>query len=93
MSDPAANVTAIAASLQADGFLVTVAHEVESAGAAMMLGLTPKTLRNWRSDLTGPPWRIVRGLAWYRIQDVLAWGGGTLVSLQPSGSRADAPPS
>lgn len=65
----------IAEQLQAAGFLVLAGGEVEAAGAALLLGITPKTLRNWRSELAGPPWRVARGLAWYRIADVLAWRG------------------
>lgn len=65
----------IARYLTTAGFLVLESGEVEAAGAAYLLGIMPKTLRNWRADLAGPPWRVTRGLAWYRISDVLAWRG------------------
>lgn len=71
MTDPAD----IGTQLQAAGFLVLASGEVEAAGAAFLLQVTPKTLRNWRSSLEGPPWRVARGLAWYRVADILAWRG------------------
>lgn len=73
----------IARRLADAGFVVTIDHEVESAGAAALLGVTPKTLRNWRADLAGPNWRVRGRIVLYAIADLIAWRG-TLASLSRS---------
>jgi hypothetical protein len=59
--------------LKSAGFLVTLDYEVESAGAAWLLNITPKTLRNWRCELQGPHFRHQHSLILYSIEDVLTW--------------------
>jgi hypothetical protein len=59
--------------LHADGFIVTIDGEVESAAVAELLELAPKTLRNWRAEEVGPPSRTVRGNAWYPIAALARW--------------------
>lgn len=78
------DVDQVARQLHAAGFLVTIDLRVEAAGAAAFLGVTPKTLRNQRSELRGPQWELRHGLAYYAISDLLDWRGGTRASL---GSR------
>ena len=68
----------IAEELAQAGFIVTVGHEIEAAAAAYLLGIKPKTLKNWRNTLKGPQWRVRRGLAWYPLADVIAWRSGPL---------------
>lgn len=77
--------------LQAAGFLVLQSGEVEAAGAAFLLQISPKTLRNMRAECDGPPFRVARRLVWYSIDAVLAWRG-TLASLQSSATRAKFAP-
>lgn len=67
------DVDAIARQLADAGFVVTIDREVESAGAAAVLGLTPKTLRNWRSELMGPDWKVHGRIVLYAIADLIAW--------------------
>jgi|GEM_PF-2404019 Predicted transcriptional regulator len=42
--------------------------------AAELLGVAEKTLRNWRSQHTGPKFvRLSRGLVGYRRESLIAW--------------------
>lgn len=91
MNAPPPDLHEIESELQASGFLVLSTGEVEAAGAAMVLGISPKTLRNWRSNLEGPPWRTVRGFSWYSIKALLAWQSGTGSSLQSQRDQAESP--
>jgi hypothetical protein len=68
--DSGADIDRLAHELAAAGYVVTIGLEVEASGAAAALGLSPKTLRNMRSELRGPSWRLVRGIAWYRLTDI-----------------------
>lgn len=40
---------------------------------AVMLGISPHTLRGWRSRKTGPPFVRVGGVCRYRVADIEAW--------------------
>lgn len=81
----------VAHRLHASGFLVTIDLCVETAGAAALMQLTPKTLRNQRSELRGPRWQLRHGHAYYAIADVLDWIG-TQASLGQASERGHAPP-
>lgn len=87
MSDP----DDVARQLQAAGFLVTLDLHVEAAGAASLMGISPKTLRNHRSDLRGPRWELRHGHAYYAVTDVLEWIG-TQASLGSTTDIVHAPP-
>ena len=84
---PEGGCMTLACDLEEAGFLVLASGEVEAAGAAYLLQLSPKTLRNMRAELDGPPWRTARRIVWYRITDVLAWRG-TLASWKTTESPA-----
>lgn len=77
--------------LHADGFIVTIDGEVESAGVADCLKLSVKTLRNWRAEAEdlGPPSRTVRGNAWYSIRGLARW----IAEEQRAGRRVPSLPS
>jgi hypothetical protein len=65
----------IARQLHQAGFVVTLDLRVHAAGAAALLGCTPKTLRNQRCELRGPRWELRHGQAFYAIADLLDWIG------------------
>ena len=49
-------------------------HHVPTNEAALFLGVTPKTLRNWRSRKIGPAWsRPGLRVVVYRIGDLTAF--------------------
>lgn len=62
----------IAVGLRAAGHTVTIDGRIESDAAADLIGIAHRTLANWRTAGTGPPW-ILAGRVWYRIDEVLAW--------------------
>lgn len=43
------------------------------AAAAAYLGMTPATLRNWRSQKVGPAYYRLVGKVWYSQSDLDAW--------------------
>lgn len=49
-------------------------HHVPTAEAALFLGVTPKTLRNWRNRRIGPAWSRpgLRAVV-YRVGDLTAF--------------------
>ena len=54
----------LAQQFESRGFIVTRRLEVEAAGLAAHLGISEKTLRNWRAEEFGPPSsRTVRRVA------------------------------
>jgi len=67
-----ARVLEAAAALRTLGELVTPDLRINGKGAAMMIGVSQKTLRNWRSIGEGPRWWTA-GVVWYRLDDVVAW--------------------
>lgn len=58
--------------LQERGHHVTPDLRTTSAGAAELLGISPGTLRNWRSEGKGPASKHI-GQVWYWIPEVLDW--------------------
>ena len=49
-------------------------HRVPSSEAARFVGVSPKTLRNWRSKKVGPSWsRAGSRAVVYRIGDLIAF--------------------
>ena len=58
--------------LRALGVHVTPDNRVVANGAAKLIGVSQKTLRNWRSTGEGPPWTRA-GQVWYRVPAVLEW--------------------
>lgn len=64
---------AIRERLQAEGHAVTIIGLVAEPAAAVVLGVAPGTLRNWRSQGHGPPWLKIRGRCWYSLPELLAW--------------------
>lgn len=65
-----------AARLREAGFTVTSDLQVQTLGAAHVLGRSSKTLRNWRSIGAGPAWRSVNSLVWYSLPALVAWRSG-----------------
>lgn len=58
--------------LQERGYHVTPDRRTTNAGAAALLGISPGTLRNWRSEGKGPTPKVI-GQVWYSIPEVLDW--------------------
>ena len=59
-------------------------HHVPTNEAARLLGVAPKTLRNWRVRKKGPPWsRSGSRAVVYRIGDLVAF-------MQPGQQTAEA---
>ncbi len=49
-------------------------HHIRTAEAALFLGLSPKTLGNWRVRRVGPAWSKAGARAVvYRVGDLIAW--------------------
>ena len=79
------------------GFIVTRRLEVEAAGLAAHLGVSEKTLRNWRAEECGPPSsRTVRRVALYPIADLARWQcaqlAGRSVLARDGAARAESAP-
>ena len=80
----------LAQQFESQGFIVTRALEVEAAGLAAHLGVSEKTLRNWRTEEFGPaPSRTVRRVALYPIGEILRWQKCALVAGRTVLARAD----
>lgn len=59
--------------IKSAGHWITDDNRVTADGAAYLIGIKPKTLRNWRSERKGPP-PLQRGrLITYHLHDVLNW--------------------
>jgi len=77
--------------------VVTHRLEVEPAGAARLCDVSVETLRNWRSDLAGPP-HVNRGKAqrpFYPIRELIEWAhsladDGSVMDLSASASASSA---
>jgi hypothetical protein len=69
----AALEAALRAACQANGALVTADNRTDEQTAAMLIGLKPKTLSNWRH--TQRPIAFVKrsGRVLYAIYDLAAW--------------------
>jgi len=52
------------------GIRVTGAKRTDEAGAALYLGVSPRTVRRWRKQEIGPAFHMVGGRAWYSIEDL-----------------------
>lgn len=59
--------------LEAAGFVVTIDGRITEAAAAALIGLEPRTLRNWRCLGKGPPVERLFGRAWYPLEPLLGW--------------------
>lgn len=59
--------------LQSSGFIVTADDRISERAAAALIGLSPKTLRNWRSAGQGPPSVSICRRAWYPLEQLVAW--------------------
>ena len=57
---------------------------LDSDAAAGWLGVTPYTLRRWRSEGRGPGWVRVGRLARYRLADLVAYAEANAV--KPGGA-------
>ena len=64
---------AAAAALQAMGEHVTPDLRMKAHATAVLIGIKPRTLRNWRSVRKGPAWAMLGGQPWYRVEDVVRW--------------------
>lgn len=65
-----------AEALRAQGFSVGPGprFEIRTHAAALMLGRSSGTLKNWRSAGVGPAWRSDgAGGVWYSVIELLAW--------------------
>jgi hypothetical protein len=63
----------LAQQFESRGFIVTRQLEVEAAGLAAHVGVSAKTLANWRNQQIGPPSRTVRRVAWYSCVEIVRW--------------------
>lgn len=76
MATSAADIEIVTERLRASGHTVRPDGRITSEAAAELLGVSPKTLRNWRSGKLPPgfpqPFDI-RGRVWYRLPELLAW--------------------
>lgn len=66
-------VVAAAAALRALGEHVTPDLRMKAQATAVLIGIKPKTLRNWRAEQKGPAWTMLGGQPWYRVVDVVRW--------------------
>ena len=72
-ADPMADrVAVVVDALRALGETVTPDNRINARGAAVLIGRTQKTLRNWRTADEGPKF-FVAGQVWYRIENVIDW--------------------
>lgn len=62
-----------AAALRALGHHVTPDLRMKALATAELIGIRPRTLRNWRSERKGPAWAMFGGQPWYRVEDVVRW--------------------
>ncbi len=61
----------------------------DTEGAAVLLGMTPETLRNWRYRGDGPPFLKVGRSVRYRLFDLAEWLDGCVrASTSDPGSDA-----
>lgn len=87
----------LAQQFESRGFIVTRQLEVEAAGLAAHLGVSEKTLRNWRTEAFGPPSsRTVRRVALYPLVDLARWQcaqlAGRSVLASETVSRSESAP-
>ncbi|MCP5328567.1 MAG: hypothetical protein R3E75_08150 [Steroidobacteraceae bacterium] len=87
----------LAQQFESRGFIVTRRLEVEAAGLAAHLGISEKTLRNWRAEEFGPPSsRTVRRVALYPIADLAKWKcaqlAGRSVLARDGAARSESAP-
>lgn len=62
--------------LRASGHTVRPDGRITADAAAELLGVSPKTLRNWRSGMLPPGFPQafdIRGRIWYRLHELLDW--------------------
>ena len=69
MTDPT-DLERIAGRLEAAGYWVSLDHRTDEAGAAKLIGIRPRSLRNWRAQGTGPAF-VYAGRVTYKIAAVL----------------------
>lgn len=70
-TDP--RVTELTARLEARGCWVSLDNRVREAAAANIIGLSPRTLRQWREEGRGPVFVAIGHRITYRLADLLAW--------------------
>lgn len=66
-------VQALAARLEQSRHWVSPDFRVREATAAHVLGVSPRTLRNWRDEGLGPVFLRVGHRLTFRIADLLCW--------------------
>ncbi|WP_036136483.1 hypothetical protein [Luteimonas mephitis] len=72
-SDPMAErVATVIDALRALKEDVTPDGRLNPKGAATLIGVEQRTLRNWRTLKTGPKY-FTAGRTWYWVRDVIAW--------------------
>jgi hypothetical protein len=64
--------TELATELAAKGYHVTPDHRVSELVAAVVLGVSPRTLERWRAEGTAPA-SVVIGRRWYWLADLLIY--------------------
>ena len=60
----------IAKRIAAAGHVVTFDYRIREKAAAKLIGVTPRTMRNWRSLGIGPAF-VAAGVLTYRIQAIM----------------------
>jgi hypothetical protein len=67
-------------SIMTTTFIAPAASYTDAIGAALILGIAPKTLRNWASLKTGPPVFRFGGSARYGIAEIHEWASAQRVT-------------
>lgn len=72
--DPAGEVlAALREAAVARGIVIGPDDGIGERDAAGLLGRSPSTLRRWRAEGAGPPWRRLLGRVVYRLGDLAAF--------------------
>jgi len=73
---PAVSVETLREQCKTSGFPIYSGDRVNEAAAAKLLGVSPGTLRNWRSSGCGPAWVRAgggRGAISYKLESLSVW--------------------
>jgi len=76
MTSSSADIEIVIARLKAAGHRVSLDGRITSETAAELLGISPGTLRNWRSGKLPPGFPQpfdVGGRIWYQLRELLEW--------------------